>query len=324
MCFLCRSFGSTSTLSVLPEIIAYCTSSEIGSIAATSRVFQEGFQCMWRLHWHSSFKSHCCSCYGHFSLKVHRRCSRRFGAERSWSSVDEGDGREEDDFGGVMYAGVRQVHLTQLWHNIKQLHSLSRWWYLELFDSAVKDWMPVHGVCWCHKRGWWWACYSMLAIFSAHFSCSSMHELCVWVLRFAISAFIRSFSKTLQSVNVESLHQCAWSAREKHTAQLVHGALKSPRKGCHHKNLGSNKTVGAVARVGRCIGTLSHVLDQFDHKNLIDSGSSKYKKPRATKDITIVVEELVNMQAFYVQEGRRHQHYPKGKDLLESIPEKTY
>ena len=88
------------------------------------------------------------------------------------------------------------------------------------------------------------------------------------------------------------------------------------------KNLGSNKTVGAVARVGRCIGTLSHVWDQFDHENLIDSGSSKYKKPRATKDITIAVEELVNMQAFYVQEGRRHQHYPKGKDLLESIPRK--
>ena len=86
------------------------------------------------------------------------------------------------------------------------------------------------------------------------------------------------------------------------------------------KNLGSNKTVGAVARVGRCIGTLSHVLDQFDREIMLDSRSSKYKKPRATKDIAIAVEELLSSQAFSIQEGRRHQHYPKGKDLLQSIP----
>ena len=88
------------------------------------------------------------------------------------------------------------------------------------------------------------------------------------------------------------------------------------------KNLGSNKTMGAVARVGRCIGTLSHVLDQFDSEISLISGSSKYKKPRATKDIAIAVEELVSSQAFCIQEGRRHQQYAKGKDLLQSVPRK--
>ena len=86
------------------------------------------------------------------------------------------------------------------------------------------------------------------------------------------------------------------------------------------KNLGSNKTVGTVARVGRCIGTLSHVLNQFDREILLDSMSIQYEKPRATNDITIAVEELVSSQAFSIQGGRRHRHYPKGKDLLESIP----
>ena len=86
------------------------------------------------------------------------------------------------------------------------------------------------------------------------------------------------------------------------------------------KNLGSNKTVGAVARVGQCIGTLSHVLNQFDREILLDSMSIQYEKPRATNDITIAVEELVSSQAFSIQGGRRHRHYPKGKDLLESIP----
>ena len=88
------------------------------------------------------------------------------------------------------------------------------------------------------------------------------------------------------------------------------------------QNLGSNKTVGGVARVGRCIGTLSHILDKCDRDILLDSGSSKYRKPHATKDIAIVVEELVSSQAFSIQEGRRHKHYPRGKDLLESIPRK--
>ena len=53
---------------------------------------------------------------------------------------------------------------------------------------------------------------------------------------------------------------------------------------------------------------------------MLDSGSSKYMKPRATKDIAIAVEELFSSQAFSIQEGRRHQHHTKGKDLLQSIP----
>ena len=72
------------------------------------------------------------------------------------------------------------------------------------------------------------------------------------------------------------------------------------------KNLGSNKTVGTVARVGRCIGTLSHVLNQFDREILLDSVSIQYEKPCATNDITIAVEELVSSQAFSIQGGRRH------------------
>jgi len=57
------------------------------------------------------------------------------------------------------------------------------------------------------------------------------------------------------------------------------------------KNLRSNKTVGTVARVGQCIGTLSHVLNQFDREILLDSMSIQYEKPRATNDISIAVEE---------------------------------
>ena len=62
------------------------------------------------------------------------------------------------------------------------------------------------------------------------------------------------------------------------------------------------------------------MLNQFDCEILLDSVSIQYEKPRATNDITIPVEELVSSQVFSIQGGRRHRHYPKGKDLLESIP----
>lgn len=98
-----------------------------------------------------------------------------------------------------------------------------------------------------------------------------------------------------------------------HLNQIAKGAIR---------NLGPNKTVKAVSRVGRSIGTLSPVLDQFDSENSVNVSSSKYRRPQATKDIATVVEELVTSQAFCIQEGRKHRHYAKGKDLLKSIPQK--
>lgn len=89
------------------------------------------------------------------------------------------------------------------------------------------------------------------------------------------------------------------------------------------KNLGSNKTMGAVARVGRCIGTLSHVLDQFDREISLNSGSSKYKKPHATKDIAIAVEELVTSQAFSIQEGRRTNTFLRARTCYNPYPDKS-
>ena len=83
------------------------------------------------------------------------------------------------------------------------------------------------------------------------------------------------------------------------------------------RNLGSNKTqVSSITRVGRCMGTLAPLLHHFDTENDGKSSSSKYRKPAATSDIFIFVEDLMASNAFSVLKGRRMSHFKKGKDLF--------
>ena len=81
--------------------------------------------------------------------------------------------------------------------------------------------------------------------------------------------------------------------------------------------LGSNKTEKAIQRVGRAIGTLSPVLDNFDNINNVSASSSAQKKPKAKKDIEVVVDELVKANCFVKQdEPRKHWQFPHPKNLL--------
>ena len=85
------------------------------------------------------------------------------------------------------------------------------------------------------------------------------------------------------------------------------------------RNLGSNKTrIASISRVGRALGTLAPVLDQFDTENCVHSSSSRYRKPAATSDISIIVEDIMASRLFSVERGRRMNHFKKSKDLLQS------
>ena len=44
------------------------------------------------------------------------------------------------------------------------------------------------------------------------------------------------------------------------------------------RNLTSNKTTSSISRIGRAIGTLAPLLDQFDEDNSVYSSSSKYSQ----------------------------------------------
>ena len=81
-------------------------------------------------------------------------------------------------------------------------------------------------------------------------------------------------------------------------------------------SLGSNKSQKSIQWIGRAIGTLSPVMDNFD---AINNVSSKQKKLKAKKDIQIVIKELVTAKSFVVvNKGRKHRMFPNQTNLLQS------
>ena len=79
---------------------------------------------------------------------------------------------------------------------------------------------------------------------------------------------------------------------------------------------GSNRTEKAIDRVGRSIGTLFTVLDNFDTHNQVPITSSRQAKPDAQKDIKVVADELVKCRSFEVEKGRKHSRFPNPKNVL--------
>ena len=80
---------------------------------------------------------------------------------------------------------------------------------------------------------------------------------------------------------------------------------------------GANMSERAVSRVGKGIGTLSPVLDNFDEVNNVATSTSSQKRPRAHKDIEIVANELVKAECFVVHtKARKHSRFPNPKNLL--------
>ena len=88
------------------------------------------------------------------------------------------------------------------------------------------------------------------------------------------------------------------------------------------RNLKSNKTTRSISRVGRAIGTLAPLLDNFDEDNSVPSTSSKYRKPSAQKDVGIIVEQLMKYEVFSIEPGRKLKHFNKTKDLFSTAPKK--
>eukprot|EP00731_Ephydatia_muelleri_P000806 Em0001g806a len=76
--------------------------------------------------------------------------------------------------------------------------------------------------------------------------------------------------------------------------------------------LGCNKSQTVIQRIGRatCIGTLTPILENLNKHY-------KQKKPQATKDVAVVVDELLKAKSFDIkQKGRKDTSFPNPKDVL--------
>ena len=62
--------------------------------------------------------------------------------------------------------------------------------------------------------------------------------------------------------------------------------------------LASNRSEKAITRAGHAIGTLAPLLDNFDEVNQVSKCGSAPKKPKALKDIEVVINELIKAESF--------------------------
>ena len=111
-----------------------------------------------------------------------------------------------------------------------------------------------------------------------------------------------------------ALCQCTW----KNIPVDLHMQQNCQR--CH--SVSGAKQVDKVyyTRIGRAIGTLSPVLDNFDDDNGVATNSSRQKKPSDKKDIAVVVNEIVKEGCFIEQsgKGRKHRKFPKPRNVLQA------
>ena len=71
--------------------------------------------------------------------------------------------------------------------------------------------------------------------------------------------------------------------------------------------LGSNVTPQAISRIGRCIGPLMSICEQFDSVFHLHSLASQHSMPNLSKDVATVVKELSEKSSvFCYQKGRKH------------------
>lgn len=76
------------------------------------------------------------------------------------------------------------------------------------------------------------------------------------------------------------------------------------------------KTERAIERVGKAIGTIAPLLEQYDEETNIKDVSGSHKRAKMSKDIEEVLGELTKYKAFSFIDERKHQTFSSPKDLL--------
>ena len=85
------------------------------------------------------------------------------------------------------------------------------------------------------------------------------------------------------------------------------------------RGLQANKTSAAISRVGKSMGTLSDVVEQFDESNDVQVPSGCHHAPATVKDRDLIVQELVDTAVFSPVSERHHDSFQHVKLWLKSF-----
>ena len=84
------------------------------------------------------------------------------------------------------------------------------------------------------------------------------------------------------------------------------------------RGLGVNKTDKAIVRVGKSLGTLCPVLDQFDKDNHVPDHSTVHSSPAALKDRDTLISQLQNSNIFStINPNRLHPTFPRPRNVMQ-------
>ena len=86
--------------------------------------------------------------------------------------------------------------------------------------------------------------------------------------------------------------------------------------------LGANKTEKAIDRVGKTVGTLTETLEMFDKENHVGEESGAHTNKSSVKDMSKILEELLKMDVFKKEPGRKHNSFQNLKpNLIKTLDE---
>ena len=89
------------------------------------------------------------------------------------------------------------------------------------------------------------------------------------------------------------------------------------------RGLRANKTEKAIIRVGKILGTLAPLLDNYDIDNNVGVVSGAHRTPSIEKDRDLIVQHLQQCKFFTLQDGRSHSRFSTPRDILHTMDKKT-
>ena len=197
-----------------------------------------------------------------------------------------------------------KVHRDKVYDYGKQLLSLGCF-YLEYAD-AIKE-GDGHRILRCWKY--------LLPIFKSsghtNYSIEAMNMLCQCELKLTP----RQSAELLWNrfVNVHGLpgRNISSDLHQEHLNRVCKDAVRG---------LGTNQTERSIGRVGKALGTLSPVLDQYDQVNRVPDYSGMHKKPTSDRDRDVIIKQLQEARLFTDSDSsREHSTFKKPRNVLHSL-----
>ena len=117
-----------------------------------------------------------------------------------------------------------------------------------------------------------------------------------------------------KNLHIESIHQSSWCTRnipcDLHLEHL-NWVCKTSIAG-----LGVNKAQAAVVYVGKALGTLFPVLQQFNEQNHVPDNAGTHHTPNSAKGRDAIIQQLQESKVFSSIHTHAHCTFPAQGDVL--------